>query len=494
MGYKPGGGTGAVGPVGPAAGTFQALTPLAVNGNNAAHATSGALVASWLPYTDPSFYVDPVGGNDANNGTIGAPFLTIDRVNQVVAPGFFGTLTINLRAGTHTIAAKTVWPSPSGKNSATAGGVLLNGVDNTDSGLGARTSAGGTTGSVATFGTCIDSVGGLVVNAHRGQFLRFTSGATLNGRSFLIDANSAGTFTLVGTLPVAPTTETFVVETPAAVVSWAASQTMMGAGVVGAQNVAFSGGGGANVLRLSGLVFGQQRCTFASIGTGGIALRNNAQLVNTSALVQYLGTLSITQSCGSHFNGVTQISLNLSAASGGSPACISLNQCLLTDTNIQVFGPINTQFVSCSYRGNSWTRVGYKGMFTASGCRWDAVTPAPALPSAIVGASGAAVVISKGAFGTVSNSDISNTPATTAPGDAIFGEDGSQLGVDTVTGAGNAGIGCRVNRMTGVRRNAGTTVTGAGGEVKIGQNAVTTWAALVAVQTDAVELCIGAPH
>jgi len=447
---------------------------------------------------NPVFYVDPVSGNDSNAGTISAPFATVDHAIQELAPGWFGVAKIIPRAGTSTLGTSTVWPTPLGGSNATAGALLIDGIDSTDSGLGARTSAGGTTGSISaapTFGTVVDSVGGLVVNAYRGQFIRFTSGATLNGRSFQVAANTANTFTVCGTLPVAPTTETFVVERPAAVFSWSGVQSMQAMGVVGFQNIQFTGPGGSNTLRISGGIWGLQRCRFASVGTGGIALRNNAQLTDLAALASYLGGLSIAQQCGSFFNG-TPISMNLSLASGMSPAGATFTRNLFVDSNFQVFGPQNVQFTSSYFTGNSYLRFAYRSALLLAGNIHDTVTPAPAAPSVIVGAFGAAVVAAKGATLAISNSNISNTPASGTNGDAIFVEDGSNADVSTVAGSGNAGLGCRVARASVLRCNTANTVTGSGGDYKLGDNAVGLWGDFVSGSkiTDLVQLCFGSHH
>lgn len=454
--------------------------------------TSGNPV-SFAPYTNPVFYVDPVTGNDSNDGSIGAPFLTIDRANSVLNPGWKGFATINLRGGTSTIEARTVWPSPIGASDASAGGLLINGMDSTDSGLGARTAAGGTAGALAVFGTLIDSVGGFVVNAFRGQFIRFTSGATLNGRSFLIVSNDATTFTIAGVFPVAPTVETFVVETPAGVLSWAGTEVMQAEGAVGFQNVAFAGPGGANALRFSRGNFGFQRCAFATTGTGGIQVRNGAVLQDLNAITTLFGSLTITQQCGCFFNG-TPISPNISSTAGGMYAGgINFNRSLLLNSNVEALTSIAVQFLSTFFTGNSYLRVAYGCQLLLGQCRFDAVTPAPAFGSAILGALGAALVISKRAGAALFNVDISNTPATTAPGDAVLCEDSSIVTFSAVVGVGNAGLGLRVARLSEVRIVGANTVTGAAGDVQIGANPVVLWAALAAINTDLVQLCIGGP-
>lgn len=449
-------------------------------------------VAPSVFLTDPAFYVDPVSGNDNNAGTIGSPFATINHALQALSPGWFGLAMINLRAGTNTIGNRTAFPSPLGNSNTSAGGIVINGVDNTDSGLGARTANGGTIGSFQTFGTVIDSVGGLTVNQWRGSFLRFTSGATLNGRSFLIAENSAATFTICGIIAVAPTTETFVIETPAGTVAWSGTQAMQGACPVGVQNLAFSGGGGTNAFRWSGFVLGQQKCTFANMGTGGIQPRDGAGLTDMNAILSYLGATTLTQQCGSYFNG-TPITLQLSSTGGLAPISTNLNRCLFKNSSTEQLAGGTLQYVSCYFVGDSWVRSLYGTVSLLAACRFNAVTPAP-ITTATTSALGAALVFSRGCTGVVSNCDISNTPNTTAPGDAIFMEDGSRVDIPTVTGTGNAGFGCRVNRLSQVRKSLGTTVTGGSGDLSLGALGLTAWGATTTLVTDPTELCLAGPN
>lgn len=478
------GGTGATNV--PVASSVNTTTPIGGDG------TSGNPV-NFTPYDSPVFYVDPVTGNDSNNGSIGAPFLTVDKANRVLNPGWRGFATINLRSGNSVIGAKTVWPSPLGGNTTTAGGLLINGMDNTDSGLGARTAAGGTAGTNLVFGTLIDSVGGFAVNAFRGQFIRFTSGATLNTRSFLIVSNTANTFTIAGTFTVAPTVETFVVETPGATLSWAGTEVMQAEGAVGFQNVAFSGGGGANALRLSRGIFGAQRCTLAAIGTGGVQLRNSAVFQDLNAMTALFGTFTILQQCGLFFNTVP-ISIAPSSATGMYPVGMNFNRSFLLDSPTECFGPQTLQFLGTQLQGNSYIRAIYGSNLLLGQCRFETVTPSNALATAFIGAFGAAIVASKRSNAGLFNVTVNNTPATFGAGDAILIEDGSTGQFTAVQGAGNAGLGARIVNLSQARVQGGAnTVTGAAGDVKIGANAAVLWAALAAINTDPVQLCIGGP-
>jgi len=436
--------------------------------------------------TDPVYYVDPVNGNDSNAGTITAPLLTINRSLQLLSLGYYGTATINLRAGTHTIGNKTVFPRPAASTSATAGGILINGVDNTQDAIGNRTASGGTTGSQATFGTVVDSAGGLVANAHRGKFLRFTSGATLNGRAFLIEGNSATTFTVEGSIAAAPTTETFVVETPAAIISWPGTQVLQGqGGTAGLQNVILNGPGGANLLQLYNLTLGLQKIQLTNLGSFGITVGEHSSLVNLTALTNQLGTLSVAQQCGSYYNFNATISLL-------STSRMSVTRSLFQDvrTDMQQLGLF--QALDSTFRGNSWIRVNFGGLLAMDRFHFDTVTPAPS-GNAFFGSFGAAIVVSKGSKASILHGDISNTPATNGAGDAVLIEDGSTAQFASVTGTGNAGIGVRLVRAANTvndQSGTGVSVTGAGGSLKVGQNAVIPWPAGAATNTDPVELCV----
>jgi hypothetical protein len=440
--------------------------------------------------TDPVFYVDPVNGNDGGSGTISSPFETINHALNELSPGWYGTATINLRAGTSTIANRLSLPSPLGNTITTTGSLLFNGVDNTDSGLGSRTSAGGTTGTLnvsadPVMGTLIDSVGGLGVNTYRGSFIRFTSGATLNGKSFLIAKNSATTFTISGVFPVAPTTETFVVETPAAVITWVGAAGWFGSVQWGLQNIAISGPGGSTLLEIHGLQVNFQRCSIANIGVE-ILLREGASFSDLSTVLALFGTLTISQRCGVYFNGVTLVFNPLTF--------MNMSECLFRDSPCEILGPCGWQVGKSYYVGNSYVRGMYGAFFVLIQSILDTVTPAPTSILIVVGADGAAIVASKNSTLVLSNVIISDTPSTTSPGDAVLLQDGSEATLSRVTGSGNAGLGCRVNIRCDFRRNTSTAVTGTLGDVKLGDAAVQPWSDFAVINTDLVQLCIGGPH
>lgn len=472
MAIKPGG-AGTSGPSGP--GTVFTQSPIGGNG-------SAGSPVNFTPLVDPVFYVDPVAGNDGNDGSIGAPFLTVNRGLRRLSPGWYGAATLNLRSGTHTIGARTVVPRPLGGSSTSEGGLLLNGSDNTDI-LGARTSAGGTTGSQQTFGTVIDSVGGLTVNAHRGQFLRFTSGGTLNGRSFVITDNTATTFTVAGTITVAPTTETFVVENPAAIITWAGTQCLQGHGsILGLQNLDWNGPGGANFLELFDVTIGMQRVKWRNFGSSGIVGREKVVVNALQTMVRVFGALAITQSC----QLVCEVSGTITIPYGGK---FRVFKGLIQNTRVELIQSNYLEYLDVKLLGTASIRCANKSFMSIDRARFDTVTPVPA-SSSFQGAAGAAIVVSKGSAASLLHLDISSTPATTAPGDGVLIEDTSMATLSDATGTGNAGLGCRVERSSQVRNAATNTLTGASGEVKIGNNLTTTWA-LLGTNTDLVTLCLG---
>jgi hypothetical protein len=480
----PTGATGATGPAGPS-GTAQGTSPITVNGDNAVHSASGALVYALTPLVDPVFYVDPATGNDTNPGTIGSPFLTINHALQVLTPGWYGFATINLRAGTNTIGNKTVIPAGLGNTATDAGGLLINGVDNTQDAIGNRTASGGTAGSQATFGTVVDSVGGLTVNAHRGKFLRFTSGATLNNRVYLIEGNTATTFTVQGSIATAPTTETFVVETPSAIITWPGTEVFMGFGsILGLQNVILNGPGGSNFVSINELVIGLQKVQLTNLGSFGITLGEHSSLINLSAMTAQLGTTTLAQQCGAYFN------FN-AAISPLSTSRMSLSRCLFQDVRIEMFQAGLFQALDCTFRGNAYVRSIFNGFISFDRFHMDTVTPAPQ-STAFIGSFGAAIVLSKGATATILHGDISNTPATGGPGDAILVEDRSNMQTSNMTGTGNAGFGARVSRLSEIvedKSGSPLTLTGTLGDVKIGQAPGDVWPTSATI-TDFTELCV----
>jgi len=446
----------------------------------------------WIPIggvpailQDPVFYVDPVSGNDNNSGTISSPFATINHALQVLSVGWFGTATVNLRAGTSTLGNNTVIPQGRGNSSATAGGIVINGVDNAQDPIGPRTASGGTAGVQVAFGTVVDSVGGLVSNAHRGKFLRFTSGAILNGLSFLIEGNSTTTFTVEGSMPTAPTTETFVVETPAATISWPGTQAFIGLGsILGLQNVILSGGGGGSFVFFTGLTVGVQRVQMLNFGSSGITMGDHSSLINLTALAPQIGSLVIPNQCGCFYNFNAAISLV-------STARMSVSTSLFQDVRVELLQLGFFQALDSTFRGNAYVRAVSGGSISFDRFHFDTVTPAPT-STKFIGGFGAAIVASKGSTLSVLHGDISNTPNTTAPGDAVLVEDKSSAEFSNMTGTGNAGVGARITRLSEAvedKSSSTITLTGTLGNIKVGQLAPSAWP-VSATTTDATELCV----
>jgi len=464
--------------IGTGASTVSTQFPIAGDGTVASPVSLSIL-------TNPTYYVDPVSGSDSNAGTITHPFATINHALQILTPGWYGAATINLRAGTHTLTNFTLIPRGLGNGLTTSGGVLINGVDNTQDPIGNRTASGGTIGSQATFGTVIDSVGGLTVNAFQGKFLRFTSGATLNGLSYLIEQNSSTTFTVEGSFPVAPTTETFVIETPAAILTWPGTQTFMGFGApMGLMNVILNGAGGSNFVTFNEMVVGIQKTQMNNFGSFGITLGEHSSIVNLTAIAPQLGSPTIPNQCGGLFNFNGPISPL-------STTRISLTKCLFKDAHLTLLQGSQFQALDSTFIGNAYIRSLWGAFVSLDRFHFIAVNASPGATNTI-GGLGAAIVLSKGAAGSILHGDISNTPATFGAGDAILVEDRSVLQISNMTGTGNAGFGVRVSRFSEVieDKNAATlTLTGTLGDVSVGAVGASAWPVTAAV-TDPVQLCV----
>lgn len=429
-------------------------------------------------------------GSDANPGTVAAPVLTMTRAFALVRVGCYRRPKIQVASGTYAQGASPKWqmPEPDGVG---AEPLLITGTL-IDSGLGALTAAaGGVQGAGSVFGSTVDSVGGFGVNALRGLVQRWTGGTAANlGRSYRVFGNTANTITVDGAYAAAPAAgDTYVLETPGTVFSWTGTFTFEQGNLLGLMNLAFDGGG-VGQARLSYCEFAMQTVDFRALGGGGISLAESSGLINLTAATAF--TVTVPTVVGPYLqSAVLGCSIQMATPSRISVSRATINGVAHESLQRGTFA----QYLDSGFAGNAWVRFA-GNTISFSRVRFDAVTPAP-VSTALVDAQGAALVVAKLAFASVINTDISNTPAATAPGDAILCADHSEIDLTGTVGAGNAGVGLQVRRHSQLRNNAGggaNTVTGAGGEVKIGANAVVTFAALPANNNDlaagiASELC-----
>jgi hypothetical protein len=299
-----------------------------------------------------------------------------------------------------------------------------------------------------------------------GAALRFTSGAAQDQR-VLIQADDGTTFTLVD-LPFAPVApgDTFVVERPGSIL------------VNTTGGIQFNGGNMAlkDVKLEAGIVpfIGGVQCVNAEnveITGGRFAVLNFSLFSPSSFHIGFLDPSPfnpfVGALCGIYVHD-TAISINRYsrlAFAGGSPASGVFENCFIPVNNGGVFNMSPVAFI------NSEVNLG-DGTFNAFG------GAARAVWDGTLGGNGVS-----GGFGSLIN--MGNLDMVNMPGDAIFLDRGAKAQTGDVGGiAGNLGLGLNIkNGSSAVADNDGgggsaTTVSGAGGDLQVGANPVTTYAAL----------------
>lgn len=438
--------------------------------------------------TNVEYWVDPATGNDNNDGSSGSPLQTLGEALKRLGPGWLGKARIHLQAGTYALGTspKLFIPAPPGGLNAEP--ILIDGLSSTDSGLGTRTvGAGSTQGSVPTFGTLVDSVGGLTANAFVGSFIRFLTGVRAN-QSYLIMSNTATTFTVVGSFSSgAPANgDTYVIETPAANITWVGTLVLEGhASALGQYNLNFGTAGG---IDLHDLTLYQNRIRYPSVTafqlferaavTGLFSFTN---LYASGSLSQIINTVGSYWGAGGIF---------LQAASRFVPGNSLFSGCTIQPSPGAVM-----DLAVCGFRATSWVRLSDGVVGRIFQCNFNAVTGAPAGGSIFFpDAFGAAVIACANSTLNLFDTVIASTPSTNAPGDAILVADGAVATIGNVSGSGNAGVGLRVRTQSMVRaavHNSQNTVTGVN-DVIVGASAATTWAAIYGtpITIDAAEQCL----
>jgi len=463
---------------------------LAINNVHSNFLSGAGTTASPLIFLLPNnveIWVDPVAGNNNNNGTVGSPVQTLTEALLRIAPGWTGKCRIHLNPGTYALGAspKLVFPAPPGGVAAEP--LVIDGLGTTDSGLGTLTvGVGSTQGAAPVFGTVVDSVGGFTVNAFRGKLLRFTSGA-LSGNSYWIFSNSASVITIVTQFASAPVAgATYVIEDSAQLFTWSGTLELEGRGTtLGLYNLTFSTSGSIDLRGSFDIYASKVRWnnTQITINQGvGIALLSpfSQQWPSGSLPVVTTSFLGPQFSGGSLFP--TQNSrVNLSFSFMNACKTAMAQQCFFSLVDSGAFGAAAISAINqgCSL---SITRV---TMDTITPVTFNVQNPR---------ANGAAVVIANGSSALIADTLIQNTPNTTAPGDAILITDHSVATVENVSGTGNAGVGVRCNfhsMLAAAAHGSSSSVTGTGGDVSLGATGVLAWAAVNAgLQTDAAQQCI----
>lgn len=425
---------------------------------------SNVLAWAWVGEipTGLQVYVNATTGIDTNPGTSSAPLRTLqaalDLVSQVQ---WRGAATIFLQAGTYPLAGLLNVPgSISGEP------ILLQGAM-ADSGLGTRTATvGGTVGSGAVFGTIVDQAGGLTVDAWRGYVLRITSGAE-SGREFLIDSNTADTFTIVGTASGGPyTSGTFVVEKPSVLIESTTGTLDIRSHtgrIVTARHIQFTGANAlSSTFRLRGVQLMHSACWFESFGVV-LAEYFGAMGTIPAAGAGYITDPGIKQVIGSFFN----TNVASAALRANRDGVYDMTRSLINGYQGDLNTTSGTQFVNSSVR-RFGVRCNNGSVVAFSGTRIQGV-------AAIAGSRATgAILVDGGSTVSLANVDVSNTTGANANALAVV-QDARVTSMTGVSGSSNPGYGIELRTQSVCSLTSGNAVAGTLGQVKIG-TLVTTWA------------------
>jgi hypothetical protein len=154
--------------------------------SNLVSPTAGAPIAT--------YYVDPVAGSDSNPGTVGSPFLTIQKALDSIPLVVKDLYTINVAAGTCVETVQDIHMYSPGRFLRAQIQIIGAGAPITPV-LGSGGSTTGTLGTDPVFPsiTYTATIGSnWAVNELRGMFVLFTSGA-FSGQCFPIAANTTNT-------------------------------------------------------------------------------------------------------------------------------------------------------------------------------------------------------------------------------------------------------------------------------------------------------------
>jgi hypothetical protein len=240
---------------------------------------SDGTVSGLKPLASPTLYVSATGSDTAGTGSAANPYATVQHALGVLAvSGWTGAagaviqMVNTLPQGANPLPWN-IPPAPGG-----AGPVTIQSAY-TDSGLGPRTATSGTApvfsggpGVGPSLGTVVDNVGGLTASAWQGYYLRWTSGANAGRRASIQDNNATTFFLARGTFSATAPGDTFVVEKPAAQVTFSGRMRVQGAALVTAafDFVGTVSGFSGSVLDVSVDTYMDNGVRYIAPGGGGV--------------------------------------------------------------------------------------------------------------------------------------------------------------------------------------------------------------------------------
>lgn len=437
---------------------------------------------------DNIVYCDPTTGLDTNPGTQTLPVQTLDRAFELLSEGWTRYGVLFLAAGTFVIPANVSlsWPKGTGGN-AWPLQVIGTWVDSGQGPLVINPVVAGTlTPPASTTMTVAAAAWG--ANQWRGFAVRRTvsSGAlTLTGRRYLVTANTANVLSVaIGSLGTAfQNNDTVVLEKPGTVIQFASFDTSYDTSWVIFRGVEFRQTAGAFVPLTAGRIQVESGwMTNGGAGAPTFGLENGAVLA--TGVIRGMATktdASVTTQAYTHTDdtGVFLQGVTLLVGSTGAFGSLStalLRNCVLDNAPASANNGSTLMVAFCAHSGTANLRAGAVGsVLSVQFTRLDGVTGVAAL--------GAAVVTEDGSRLLMSSALVANTPNTVAPGDGVLVQNAAYASLTSVSGTANAGVGVRTTqfvRVKAVSPNVGVTVTGAGGDVVVGANPVTTWALIAA--------------
>jgi hypothetical protein len=417
-----------------------------------------------LPVSAVDVYVKPAasGGSDLNDGLNAAlPAATIGHVIDTLAIN--GALYTQqciihlLSSGGNPIVETKVWafdlPSPVGGGAAQ---VTITGTD-TVVVPGAIAGAASTQGGGAVFGT-YDFAAAMVPGTHKGAILWVTNDPPNNGLWRIVDNDALGVVTIVGAFNAPPAVGVAIssIIRPDNTIQLVTGQNTIRSGSLTLTLCSLDLGGGSLDLR------GPCATQASDVGNGSI------QVTATGTLEAFGGPWSGDAFWGSNPHAGlwvrtgTNVNVNGAFASGGGVLTQGGWTCVRSTLFIEGIAMEGGGFLQLV---NTW---GLLQAFRAA----NVIVPPGQFGAIEVDASSELVGLA---------GDVSNTGGGALPGIAVVGQ--SLAFLQGVTGAGNGGAGVRVGLQSTVfapDAGIGTTITGVGGDVRIGGNAAaTTWAAIL---------------
>lgn len=417
--------------------------------------------------TNPTLYCNWSTGSDNASGTSAHPFKSVHTALAFFRKrGWKGKPRIWM-TGVEALGSNPQLHFPVNGAAGAHEPILIQSTTTTDSGQGSRTVSASSAGSGLTFATITDSTATWTVNQWQGYLCRITSG-TQAGKQYWIATNTSTALTLVGTATAPAVGSTFVIEEPGSGVSWTNTLSVYGGGtVLGLHTIMLQGDGSTSSMTLyGGTTFLIQATKVKNLASGGITMRSGARIDTFGTTTTPFSDNPTLQICGGSF--ITSASSGSIFLQAGSYVSLSRSFFKNTPIDCQVgngFAQVATGYLT----GFSPCR-NFNGTLSLVTCIFDTVTPSAAFTGA---GQGAAVVVGKGSWGLLVTVQISNTPATTSPGDGVLVMK-AHAEFSGVTGTGNAAVGLRLSDQGTIKNLGSNSITGTGGAIQIGSNAATT--------------------